>query len=114
MITFGLNSSNDIYLGTNGNLTVLTGLNAVISACETISRTQLGEMVLSTKKGIPNFQALWVGVPNYPIWKTSLRKALESVANVIEVATLELSLKNNILSYTATIRTIYGNSQITG
>ncbi len=111
-ITFGLNNLNDIYLGDNGNIVVLSGVDAVAGACETISRSQLGEMVFTRTQGIPNFETVWQGVPNFKIWESYLRSALQNVSGVSSVINLTLLPQNNILSYTATIQTIFGTTQI--
>jgi hypothetical protein len=112
--TFDTNSDNDIFIGEDGNLSVATGLRAVLKGCESASYAQLGEMVLAKGLGIPNFQAIWVGVPNYPLFELYLRKALLSVLGVTSVKSLQITVKGNTLSYTATIVTIYGTETITG
>lgn len=112
--TLGTNANNDIYLGADGNIVLLSGIEAIIGACETISKSQLGEMVLTKNQGIPNFQTVWVGVPNLKIWQSYLRKALQNVDGVQEVKDLSLSIKDGILAYVATIKTQYGITQISG
>ena len=107
--TFGTNDNNDIYIGGNGNLAVFSGLDAVMDACETASKAQLGEMVLATELGMPNFQTIWVGSPNYAIFQNYLRNTLLSVPGVLEVQSIELAVTDNILRYTAVIVTIFGS-----
>lgn len=113
-LTLGLNSENDIYLAPSGNIAVLSGADAVAGTCETISRAQLGEMVLTTTQGLPNFQSVWVGVPNLKIWQSYLLRSLQNVNGVVEVNNLSLATANGILAYTATIQTQYGTTQISG
>ncbi len=113
-ITFGLNQNNDIYLGANGNLVVLSGIEAVAGACGTIARSQLGEMVLATTQGLPNFQAVWIGVPNLRLWQSYLLSALQNVSGVLAVTNLSLQQVDGILSYEATIKTPFGITQING
>lgn len=112
--TFATNSNNDIFLAPNGNLSVITGLAAIIAACETASKAQLGEMVLATQNGVPNFQTIWIGQPNYAIFSSYLRNTLENVEGVLQVTDIQMSSKNNILSYTATIQTAFGNGVVNG
>ena len=112
--TLGLNSNNDIYLGADGNIVMLSGIEAVAGACATISRSQLGEMVLTKTQGIPNFSTIWSGVPNTSIWQSYLRKSLQNVSGVQEVVNIGLSIESGVLSYTATIRTQFGTTQING
>jgi hypothetical protein len=112
--TLGTDENNDLYLNVEDNVTVLTGLEAVMAACETASKAQLGEMVLMTGLGIPNFQTVWVGSPNYSLFSSYLRRTLLSVPGVIDVTNLELRALNNVLSYTATIKTEFGSVGING
>lgn len=112
--TLGTNSSNDIFLDPAGNLTVLIGLPAVMGACATAAKAQLGEMVLAVGQGIPNFQTVWKGTPNYPLFASYLRTALSNVLGVKKVEDLTMSSKDNILKYTATISTEFGRQVING
>ncbi len=111
-VTFGINANNDLHIGNDGNLVVLSGLAAVVDACKTASQAQLGEMVLQTGKGIPNFQAVWVGSPNYALWNSYLLETLNAVDGVLEVKSLQLSTINGVLGYTATISSVYGQAEI--
>jgi len=113
-VTFGTNSQNDIFIGGDGNLAIYSGIDAVLYACATASKAQLGEMVLAIKQGIPNFQTIWVGTPNYPLWTSYLRKTLQGVLGVKEVKSIELFRVENTLKYTATIVTQFGTGVING
>lgn len=112
--TFATDSNNDLYLGNDGNLVVLHDLPAVEAACATATKMQLGEAVLATGLGIPNFQTVWVGSPNLALFSSYLRNTIDSVLGVDEVVSLELSTANNVLSYVATIATQFGSAQING
>lgn len=112
--TFGTDANNDLYLDNAKNITILTGLPAVLAACETASKAQLGEMVLTLDLGIPNFQTIWVGSPNYSLYVNYLRKTLVSIPGVLEVSSLDISVANNVLSYTARIHTEFGTGAING
>lgn len=112
--TFGLNANNDVFLGADGNLVLLSGLPAVAGACETVSRSQLGEMIYSITQGIPNFQTVWTGVPNLRIWQSYLIAAMQNVSGVTQVSNLSFINQNGTLSYQANIQTIYGATTING
>jgi hypothetical protein len=112
--TFGTNSANDLYLGTDGNLILLTANDAILAACMTATRAQLGEMEYFTQNGMPNFESVWVGVPNLPLWQSYLLRILQSVDGVTLVSNITMALSNNILTYTADITTQYGTSTISG
>lgn len=94
-------------------MVLLSGQSAVEGACDTVSRVALGEEVLSTITGLPFFQAVFVGVPNLPLFQNDLRQALLQVDGVLDVGqvTASLSMGDNgkqVLKYTALIRTKYG------
>ena len=109
ILTFAVNSANDIYLDALGNLAFAFDLTAITQECQQAAKTLLGEMVYNTNQGIPYFQTLWIGVPNVQQFTAALRRAFLAVGGVLEVVSLITSQTNNTLSYTAVIRTIYGN-----
>jgi hypothetical protein len=111
--SFGFNSSNDIYLNSSGNLQVDTGLQALIDVCLNVSRALLGEMVLTINNGLPYFQAVFTGNPNLAIFQAYLISALNNIDGVNSVQNVNLSLNANVLSFTATIDTIYGPATLT-
>jgi hypothetical protein len=113
MKSFGVNSANDIYIASNGNLAVLSGIEAVAAACGNATRARLGEMVLNINNGIPYFETLWIGAPNYPLYQAYLRNALLSVPGVTEVKSINITKLGNTLKYTATIVTQFGTTEIT-
>lgn len=110
--TFGVNSDNDIFINSTGNLDIQTGIQATLQACAQISKAQLGEMVLAMQEGIPNFQTVWVGVPNLAQFEAYLRTALLAVEGVRNILNLTTGISNNVLSYTAVIETVYGQGEI--
>lgn len=112
--TLGTNENNDLYLDAVGNLAVLSGIEAVQAACATATRAQLQEMVLATSSGIPNFQALWIGTPEYAIWKSYLLKTLQNVPGVQQVASLVLAVNGSTVNYKANVTTQYGQGTVNG
>lgn len=112
--TFATNSNNDIYINSSGLLQIDTGINAVEDACATATKMQLGEAVLQTTLGIPNFQNVWNGVPNLAIWENYLRSTIASVNGVNNIVSLSIKKQQNTLSYVATIETIYGTAYLNG
>jgi hypothetical protein len=111
--TFGTNALNDLYIGDNGKMVILTGLKAVLQTCEQVAKGFLGEMVLDIDRGVPYKQVIFVGVPNYAQFSSALRLLWLGVDGVQEVVSLVLlPLVGNTLPYTAVIRTIYGQGDI--
>lgn len=112
--TLGTNSNNDLYRGPDGNLVMLTGEQAVGAACKSASLAQLGEMVLATNAGLPNFEAIWVGTPNLALWKQYLLNTLLGVKGVLAVTEIAALVVDGVLTYTATIKTEYGEVATNG
>jgi hypothetical protein len=65
-------------------------------------------MIFATNQGLPNFQLIWVGVPNIPQYEAAVRATILAIDGVLEVVSFVASLADNTLTYTITIRTIYG------
>lgn len=105
--TLALNSSNDLFINPSGSLTMLTGQQAIAAACETACQTQLGECVLQTGYGLPNFNLIWNGTPDFALWQSYLEQILLNVPGVSGVQSISLSVKNHTLSWSARISTIY-------
>lgn len=112
--TFNTNSDRDIFIGSDGRLSIATDLQAVLKGCESATYAQLGEMVLATKLGIPNLEAIWIGVPNYPLFELYLRNTILAVQGVTGVKSIEISVRGNVLSYTANIVTVFGAGVFSG
>jgi hypothetical protein len=107
--------ANDLFLGLDGNLQTATGIDAVLYACANAAKTILGEMVLLVDQGLPNFELVWVGVPNLAQWQAALQVTLEAVAGVVQVDALTVSVDaDNSLHYTAIILTEYGSGTLNG
>jgi endoglucanase Acf2 len=106
--TLGLSASNDIYVNPSGNIQVDTALQALVDICLNVSKALLGEMVLTVNNGLPYFQAVFTGVPNLAVFQTYLINALNGIDGVNSVQNVNMSLDDNVLSFTATISTIYG------
>lgn len=112
--TFGVNASNDIYIGGDGNLVIDRDTQAVLTACAQTVKTRLGEMVLAVNDGLPYFETVFTGVPNIPQFEMALRTAILAVPGVNEILSLTTSQAGDVLSYTAVILTIYGQGVLNG
>ena len=112
--TFATNENNDIYIGNDGNLAIAVGLPAVINACSNAAKTRLGECIYNTTLGLPDFETIWIGVPNIPQFEAALIQTLLSVPGVSQVQEVAAAIDKGVLSYTAVIITIYGQGVING
>lgn len=110
--TFAVNASNDIYIGFNGNLVIVSDLEGTLQACAQSTKTILGEMVLAVDQGIPDFETVWNGVPNLQQYEAAIRSAILGVSGVVEIVSFFMNTEKQVLQYTAVIRTIYGVGSI--
>lgn len=111
--TLATNAQNDIYIQSNGTISLVSGETAVEFGCASAARAQLGEMIYNTTQGIPNFQAVWIGSPNLATFEAYLRNTLLNVAGVTSIASLTVTYANNVLSYVADIQTQYSSGSTT-
>ncbi len=109
-----IDNNNDMYLDSSNNIALLTGQDAVKQACLTAAQTQLGECFLEIGRGLPNFQLIWVGSPNYSAWQSYLVSTFLAVDGVVAVTSVGLNHQGNVLAYQATIETVYGAMFLSG
>jgi len=114
MDTLKLDKNGDLALCENKNLAILKDLEALIQTCENYAKALTYEMIFNLKSGIPYFQTAFNERVNIPLFKHSLKNRLLEVKGVIEVLDLKVIIKEELLSYRATIKTIYGNGVING
>jgi hypothetical protein len=112
--TLAVDDTNDIFIGPDGALSVVTDLQAVLFACAQAVQAQLGEMMLAVDEGMPNFQTIWNGAPNLVQFEAYLRRTLTAVEGVNSVETVTIEVGGRALRYVATIATIYGPGVVNG
>lgn len=107
-------SYNDVYLDSNGNLSLSTGIQAILENCSQTAKTRLSEVVLNTELGLPYFTTLFVGVPLIYAFNAALTSALLTVNGVLTVPSVITTQEQNTFYYTAYINTTYGSGEING
>ncbi len=113
-LMIGVNSKNDIFLDNQGNLTMVSGQEAVLQNCAEAAKAQLGEMVLNFDQGVANFQTVWRDAANISQFEAYVRAAISQVIGVVQITSFQASAQGNIVEYTATIETIYGRAVLNG
>ena len=108
MKAIGVNANNDIFIGGDGNIVIVSDLQAVLESCAHAVKAQYGEMILDIDQGVPNFETVWKNSANVPQYSSFIRRTLEAVPGVIEVTDLQVTATDNVLRYVATIKTVYG------
>lgn len=106
--------NNDIFVGRDGRLAIYAGVPAIQQACEHAVKAQLGEMMFSVDRGIPNFDTVWLGAPNLGQFEAAVRQALREVSGVLAVTSFSAEAINGVLSYRVTISTDSGEALING
>lgn len=111
MTSFATNADNDIYLGTDGNLAVVRGIDAVRQDCEHAMKAQLGEMPLALGRGVPTLTTIWAN------WRPAqfeafARKILLTVPGVVAVKAFNISRLAGVASYVAEIQTGFSQQSI--
>lgn len=109
---FTVDENNDLIIASNGNLSISTDVAAIMQACAHAAKAQLTEMVLAVDQGMPNFQTIWNGSPNTIQFEAYLRRQLLAVEGVIDIVSIDTTVSDNILSYTAVIQTVFGQGTI--
>lgn len=112
--TFGVNANNDLYIGTDGNLVIDSGVKAIEESCQSAVQAQAGEMTLATNNGMPNFQAIWVGVPNVAQFQASLRKIISTIPGVVRILDLRTNIAKDVLAYQLVLLTTEGQIIVDG
>ncbi len=106
--------TNDLFLGTDGNLAQTRDLAAVLQAAQHAAQTQLGEMIYAVDQGVPNFDTIWNGAPNLSQFDAFLRRAILAVGGVRQVLEVDVRTERNTLNYRAVIQTVYGTAVLNG
>lgn len=106
------NDDNDLFLDENGVIVLYHELAATMQACEHAVKAQFGEMVLAIDQGIPYLTTVWGGVQNYQLFEADVRAAILAVDGVSEILAFALNQSGDQLNFSATIKTIYGTSNI--
>lgn len=105
---------NDLVIGSDGNLSIVRGINAVKQAAQQAAQAQLGEMILAVDEGVANTETIWSKSTNVAQFEAYVRRAILNVAGVTEIRDFSVQIADNEASYIATIVTIFGQTQVSG
>ncbi|AVL75500.1 MULTISPECIES: hypothetical protein [Enterobacterales] len=114
MKTFNVNSNNDIHLGNNGNLSIVSGERASKNRCEHYVKALRGEMLHKLDMGIPYWKTTFGRQADIPLFEAAFRDRLRELDDVISVVSFSALIADNSLNYTAVIQTIYGEITLNG
>lgn len=114
MKTLAVNSNNDIYIGADGNLAIVDGLESVKQRCEQAARILRNELPYAQSKGIPFFETPFGDSGNLGLYESYLRQQYTSVQDVTGVKYIRFRFEGTELQYEAGILSIYGEATISG
>lgn len=98
----------DIYLDDMGNLALIIDGPECMQSCETAMKALRGEMMYDMESGIPYRAVAWDQY-NPALFEAFARRTLLKVDGVTGVSSFLQSMNDGVLSYQATIQTIYGS-----
>jgi len=113
MRSLAIDSNNDIVLGADKNLALVSGPDAIAQNCTTAVQALQNEMMYAMQNGMPMFQTAWDNFNPYQ-FEAAARNTLAAVEGVLSVQSFALTSANNALSYTAQITTTFGPLTING
>lgn len=114
MRTLFSNNTNDIVLDADGNIAVVSDINAIGSTTRQYMQTRRGEMIHDIQSGIPFQDVVWSSAVNVAQFEAAGRARLLQVPDVTEVTAFSAVQDGELLSYTATIQTTAGETTING
>ena len=107
MRTIGVNANNDIYRGPDGNLVVLTGLDAYGQGVAQAMRTQRNSVPLDLQYGVDTLSYIWNAYKPAQ-FIAQARALLGSYPDTVAVQSFDLERLDGVASYTSNLESIYG------
>lgn len=114
MKTFDVNGSNDLFTGNDGNLTIVSGEQAVKNVCAQYVKALRGEMLHKRDKGIPYWKTTFGRQADLPLFEAAFRERMREVSQVTAVVSFSATLSDNELNYVAVLQTEYGSITLNG
>lgn len=105
---------NDLVIGADGRLSIVTGAAAIEAVARSHMQTRRGEMIHAARDGIPFDIVAFGASPNPAQFEAFARRHLSTITGVREVVSFEARLGGDALTYSATLRTDYGETTING
>lgn len=113
-MTLAINTKNDIFLNDDGNIATSTGILSVLQNCQTAVQMIAGEALYQSTDGIPAFETIWNGSPNFQQAEASIRATILKVKDVTNINSFDYIVNNNIFSYNVEIQTVFGTEILEG
>jgi hypothetical protein len=114
MLSILTDSNNDIYIDSSGNIAMDIDIVALGNVAKNKVLTTLGEPQYNQLAGIPYFETVFCDNPQIALFQTAVIQSIKTVDNVLNVTDFNYKQNNNILSYSLTINSIFGDIQLNG
>lgn len=114
MITISTDIDNDMMIGGDGNILVVSGVEAVSQTAAHYAQTILNEMIQDYDRGVPFFIVAFGPSVSIPQFDAAMKARIMQSPGVTAIRSFETTQDGDVLRYTATIETIYGSAKING
>lgn len=111
MRSLGVNQNNDLYLGPDGNIPMLTGQDAFAQDSVMAMATQMNSCTLNLSYGVDTLGTIWQSyIP--ALFTAQGRAQLATVPNFVSCAAFDVTAEAGTASYVAEVESIYGPTEI--
>jgi len=114
VITISTDIDNDMMIGGDGNILVVSGVEAVSQTAAHYAQTILNEMIQDYDRGVPFFIVAFGPSVSIPQFYAAMKARIMQSPGVTAIRSFETTQDGDVLRYTATIETIYGSAKING
>lgn len=109
-----VNSDNDIYIDSVGDLVITGGLEACMQGAQQAAQAQRGEMQYHLNRGVPNMRVVWSGHPSAAQLRAAIRAEILLATDVTGVPALNVALRGEAAEYAAQVTSNFGTGTING
>lgn len=114
MRTISVDANNDLYLAQDGNIAMVTDIQAASETTVHYAKTLRGEMIHEFDLGVPFFIVAFGPSVNVPQFEAAMKARILETPEVTAIRSFETTQEGDVLKYTATIETTYGAATING
>lgn len=106
--TIRTDANNDLYLADGRNLQMIYDVDAVVQDVRAATLMRTGEDIYNVRAGVDYLQYVFTPQPSYDDARRSIINAIQASPDVLNVETLDILVADNVFSFEARIRTVYG------
>lgn len=111
--TIKTDENNDVFIDSQGNFVLLSGIDAVLQDVRAETLLRKGEDIYNSNKGVDYFGTIFTPQANYDDARKSLVTACESSPDVVRVDSLTITIESENFEYSAEIMSTYGPLTVT-